>query len=99
MKGDVCASIFIRALHLIASFLGSALHVEHIPRRSTWESTTADNQSRKTTTDFLEEQMLGRFRDLQPPKVLLDWLDNPIEDWSLAQRLLSHTKGIVTSIN
>jgi hypothetical protein len=96
MKGDVCASIFIRALHLIAAFLGCALHVEHVPRRSTWESTTADNLSRQTTTGFLEEQMLNRFRNLQPPKVLLDWLDNPTEDWNLAKKLLNHIKSIVT---
>jgi hypothetical protein len=93
MKGNVCASILIRALHLISAFLGSVLHVEHIPCHSTWESTTADNMSRKTTTGFLEEQILGRYKDLQPPKVLLDWLNNPTEEWGFAQKLLGHTKN------
>ncbi len=96
MKGDICASILIKALHLISAFLGSVLHVEHIPRCSSWESTTADNLSRKSTTRFLEEQMLSRYRDIHAPKVLLDWLNNPTEDWGLARSLLDHTMNLVT---
>jgi hypothetical protein len=90
LKGDISASILIRALHLISAFLGSIIHVEHVPRRSSWESSTADNLSRRATTGFLEEQMLGRFRAVQAPKVLTDWLMNPQEDWAFANDLLAH---------
>jgi hypothetical protein len=90
LKGDISASILIRALHLISAFLGSIIHVEHVPRRSSWESSTADNLSRRATTGFLEEQMLGRFRAVHAPKVLTDWLMNPQEDWAFANDLLAH---------
>jgi hypothetical protein len=62
MKGDVCASILIRAFHLRAEYLGSVLHVGHIPRRSSWKSSTADNLSRKAKVSFLEEQMAEKAR-------------------------------------
>jgi hypothetical protein len=62
MKGDACASILIRAFHLIADYLGSVLHAGHIPRRSSWKSSTADNLSRKAKACFLEEQMAEKAR-------------------------------------
>jgi hypothetical protein len=54
MKGDECASILMRSLYLISAFLGCAVHIEHIPRRSDWESEVADNLSRERTTGFLK---------------------------------------------
>jgi hypothetical protein len=90
MKGDISASILIRALHLISAFLGSIVHVEHVPRRSSWESSTADNLSRRATTGFLEKQMLSRFRNVQAPNILTEWLMNPQEDWAFANELLAH---------
>jgi hypothetical protein len=94
MKGDICASILIKALHLISAFLGSVLHVEHIPRRSSWESTTADNLSRKSSTGFLKVQLISGYRDIHAPEVLLDWLDNPTEDWGFALALLNHSRNL-----
>ena len=95
MKGDISASILIRALHLIAAFLGSVIHVGHVPRCSSWESSTADNLSRKSSTGFLENQMLSRFRNIQAPRILLDWLENPVEDWNFANILLNHVIELI----
>ena len=92
MKGDVCASILIRALHLIEAYLGSTIHVQHVPRCSTWESKVADNLSREKTTGFLEKQMLSRYKHLTLPSKLTEWLNNPEEDWSLAISLLNHVE-------
>ncbi len=39
--------------------------------------------------------MLSRHRDIHTPRVLLDWLENPTEDWGLAQSLLNHTMNLV----
>jgi hypothetical protein len=89
-KNDEYASIFIRATHLICTYLGSAIHVSHCHRRSTWEACTADNLTRKSTTTFLEQQIVGNYSHLQLPEVLEKWLDNPADDWSLATRLLQH---------
>jgi hypothetical protein len=43
VKNDGYASIFIRSAYLISAYLSSVLHVIHAPRRSSWETTTADN--------------------------------------------------------
>ncbi len=88
MKGDETASIFIRSVHLICAYLGSALHIEHTPRCSDWGSTTADSLSRKRTTGFLEQRMLTRWEHLKLPSALDTWLANPTEDWDLPFQLL-----------
>jgi hypothetical protein len=88
MKSYICALIFIRALHLVGAYLASQHHVVHSLHRSLWESKVVDNLSRKRTKGFLEEQMLSRFRDIQAPSVLLDWLKGPVEDSGLAMSLL-----------
>jgi hypothetical protein len=50
VKNQEYASIFIRAAYLIEGFLGSIIHVSPCPRRSSWESRTADN---KKEDDFI----------------------------------------------
>jgi hypothetical protein len=89
-KNDEYASILIRATHLICAYLGSVIHVSHCHRRSTWEACTADNLTRRTTTTFLEQQIVGRYSHLQIPEVLKNWLENPTDDWGLATKLLQH---------
>jgi hypothetical protein len=90
VKNDEYASIFIRAASLIGAYLGSVLHVSHIPRRSSWETETADNLSRSHTTSFLERQILNRYVKLTFPPNLTNWLKNPTNNWDLALDLLKH---------
>ncbi len=90
MKNDEYASILIRATYLICAYLGSVIHVEHCHRRSTWAACTADNLTRKSTTTFLEEQIVGRFSHLTLPEALTNWLNSPTDDWDLATDLLKH---------
>jgi hypothetical protein len=97
MKGDISASILIKALRLIEACLGSTVHVVHIPRCSDWESDMADNMSREKSTGFLETQTLKRFQHMHPPKRLTDWLSNPVEDWNLATDLLLHVQEKIAS--
>jgi hypothetical protein len=94
IKKDEYASIFIRAITLISGYLGSVVHTMHTPRRSTWEAELADNLSRQSTTSFLENQILGRFKNLSVPTALVHWLENPIDDWNLATRLLSYVMSV-----
>jgi hypothetical protein len=89
-KNDEYASILIRATHLICAYLGSVIHVSHCHRRSTWAACTADNLTRKVTTTFLEEQIVGHFNHLKLPEALTDWLRSPFDDWGLANDLLKH---------
>jgi hypothetical protein len=92
MKGDECASIFIRCVHLISAFLGSVVHVEHLPRCSNWESSTADSLSRQKTTGFLEGRLLSRWTHLAIPKEITDWFVNPVNDWEIPYRILEYVQ-------
>jgi hypothetical protein len=93
MKNDACASILIKSVQLICAFLGSVAHVIHMPCRSDWASDMADNLSRESTTGFLETQILNRHLKPQTPMTLLEWLQNPIEDWELPFNLLNYAEN------
>jgi hypothetical protein len=90
VKNDEYASIFIRAAHMIGAYLCSVLHVIHAPRRSSWETITADNLSREETTSFLENQICNRYRHLKTPVFLQHWLSNPEDDWNLPTNALKY---------
>jgi hypothetical protein len=94
MKGDECASILLRSLCIISAFLGCVAHIEHIPRRSDWESEVADNLSREKTTGFMERQLMSKNLKNEFPQALLVWLDNASEDWALPLQLLDHVKQL-----
>ena len=94
-KGDETASIIIRGAKLIAGYLGTVLHVEHLPRRSCWEAELADNLTRERTTREMELAALSRFGPFHQPKVLADWMERPSADWQLALKLLDHVKNMM----
>ena len=50
----------------------------------------ADNLSRERMTGFLELQMLKRTGMIPIIPPLTKWFENPVEDWTLANRLLAH---------
>jgi hypothetical protein len=93
-KRDETASIMIRAAKLIATYLGSALHVEQVARRSCWEAELADNLTRRRTTGFIEERAISRFTCNTLPVVLTNWFDCPVEAWDLPMQLLNHVQSI-----
>jgi hypothetical protein len=89
------ASIFrVHAAHLIGGYLGSIIHVSHCPRRSSWESRTADNLTRRMTTSFLEKQILGRYNHLERPGAITEWMKNPTNNWDLPTVLLNHVMSV-----
>ncbi len=96
VRGDVSASILIRALYLISYYLGSTVHVKHVPRKSTWASALADALSRESSTGRHHWAAISDAA-LQPeaPVILLDWLASPSEDWDLALSLLSHVQSTI----
>ncbi len=95
LKNDEPASIMIRAAKIVAAYLGSVIHVEHVPRRSCWEAELADNLSREKTTAFIEQRALSRFRRRTLPAALQRWMENPVSDWELPLRLLEHVESIM----
>jgi hypothetical protein len=93
VNGDTCASILIRALHLISAFLGCMVHFQHLPRMSSWDARLADRLSRESTTTVEDKRLLDSFPKYQLPKSLRDWLLKPEEDFSLAERLLEEVES------
>jgi hypothetical protein len=92
VKGDETASILIRSAKIIAAYLGTVIHVQHVKRRSCWEAELADNLSRQETTGFIEKRALDRFEAKGWPAALLEWFRNPGNDWGLPFSLLEHVK-------
>jgi hypothetical protein len=92
VKGDETASILIRSAKIIAAYLGTVIHVQHVKRRSCWEAELADNLSRQETTGFIENRALDRFEAKGWPAALLEWFKNPGNDWGLPFSLLEHVK-------
>jgi hypothetical protein len=95
LKNDESASIMIRTAKLVSAYLGSVVHVEHVPRRSCWEAELVDNLSRSSTSGFLEQRALSRFSHRELPEVLVNWLYTPSSDWSLPLKLLEHVQNIL----
>ncbi len=95
IKNDESASIMIRSARLVAAYLGSVVHVEHVPRRSCWEAELVDNLSRSSTSGFLEQRALSQFNHRELPEVLVNWLHAPSNDWSLPLKLLEHVQEIL----
>ena len=87
-SGDIAASILLRAIHLISAYLACHIHMEHLPRRTGRASILADDLSREETTS---RPLLRRVQDLESPyqsKAIDSWMQDPTEDWDLANRIL-----------
>jgi hypothetical protein len=94
-KLDEAASILLRALHLMASFLGVGLHVRHEPRRSTEAAALADNLTRKSTTTEADRNLLKGAKVSRVGNPLTSWLEAPEEDWNVAVSFLEEVKNKV----
>jgi len=94
-KGDSSASMFIRAIYLIAAYLECTVHVQQLPRVSDWGAEVTDRLSRKATTTRQDFRLVGAFQNRPLPACLLDWFDNPSVDWDLPMLLLKHVKSII----
>ncbi len=92
MRNDVAASILIQALYLIGGFLSCTIHVAHLPRMSSELGTLADHLSRVKTSGEGDMAAVSHVTPGTPHRVLLPWLEDPQEDWELANRLLA-SKG------
>jgi hypothetical protein len=92
---DNTASIFLRALHLISSFLGSSVEIRHLPRMSSPSARLADALTRSTTTEAVHLDAVSSAPPVCIPQELYSWLANPSEDWSLPNSLLSFVQTIV----
>jgi hypothetical protein len=93
VKFDCEASIVLRAVHLLASYLGATVHVMHQPRRSDDWSILVDNLSRKSTTTEEDKQRVAGASQSKLTGQLKEWLEEPGEDWDLPMKLLEELEG------
>jgi len=92
-KNDKTATIIIRTILLLTNYLGSVLHTEHLPRVSTWEGQIVDRLSRMSTTTVNDIRLLNSFPSIDIPSYLVQWLSDPVEDWSLPVKVLSFVRN------
>jgi len=92
LKGDAFASIILRSIHLISAFLGTTVHVVHLPRVSNWEADLVDRLSRKSSTTEWDEAFFRKHEKGPIPSLLVEWLQNPSENWSFCTDLLNFVK-------
>jgi hypothetical protein len=92
---DEMASILIRSLHLISAYLGSQIHISHLPRLSNWEACLVDRLSRSETTTREDRRLLNSFPGMSIPKALEKWMKDPKEDWKLPVELLKSVKSSI----
>jgi len=91
-SGDRYASILVRAMVLICAYLSITIHVNHLPRMSSWEARICDRLSRKSTTTDHDRRLLNGYRNLSLPTELICWLANPENNFNLAVTLLNVVK-------
>lgn len=97
LKNDLEASVIIRTVHILASYLHCRVHVEHAPRMSTPAASLADHLSRSSSTSSEEEKMA---RTLECPPVsptIVGWLENPFLDWNLPLACLQELEKKIES--
>jgi len=92
ITGDETASIFVRSLLVLSAYLCCYIHVEHLPRMSSWEARVCDNLSRESTTSISDKKLVDSFGYVCP-SVLSDWLKNPKESWELVNNMLKYVEN------
>ena len=95
VKGDVTASILVKAVLLMSAFLGTTVNVVHIPRKTTWENIVADKLSRRKTTTHAVRKLLNSFSTTKVLSFFSNWLSHPSEDWNLPRKCLDFVQTIV----
>ena len=79
---------------MISAYLECQVHIEHLPRRASWEADLVDRLSREVSTTENDKKLLRSFFFGQLPECLGRWLRDPREDWDLASGLLKHVKKV-----
>ena len=88
VSGDRSASVLIRALHIVSSFLETRIFVHHVPRCSSLASIMADNLTRASTAKAEVWAAVVEAEQYQHPAPLWDWLADPVDDWQLGLKLV-----------
>jgi hypothetical protein len=87
-KSDPETSLLIRCLHVIEARLECKIYVTHLRRLSNQWATLADSLSRQATTTESIRKAISRVPIHQPKGPLWDWLNLPIMDWDLPNKMI-----------
>jgi len=89
MSNDEYSSIVLRCMHLVATKLCCVIHVDHLPRMSSWESRLVDRLSRKSSSLSSDIKLVESF-NMKLPAFLENWLDSPTPDWNIPLMVLQY---------
>ena len=87
-KEDNLASILVRLLVFVSSYLSCQVLMFHHPRDSSWESKLADRLSRTNSTSENDRKLLKSFGSIHLPVSFAEWMENPVEDWNMPKRVV-----------
>jgi hypothetical protein len=91
-KGDMLASVLVRALGVVAAYLECRIFVQHVPRLTTLASVMADSLTRASTASAEVWSELVGTASYAPPQRLWAWLAEPFLDWDLGLELVEYLK-------
>jgi len=78
VKNDSTATEIVQCAHYLAAYLGSTIHVDHMPRNSDDMSELADELSRKNSSESKRKQKALEKAEFRITRgYLLKWLNNP----------------------
>jgi hypothetical protein len=93
-KGDLLASVLVRALGIIAAYLECRVHVRHVPRMTSLASIMADSLTRASTANAEVWAAMVGTASYGPPPCLWSWLEAPFTDWDLGLTLVEYLKEL-----
>ena len=91
VKGDITASVLVRALMVVSAYLECQVYVVHVKRNMTTPSYLADCLTRDTTAPDAWPLVYNAVSKA-PPSDLWAWLENLTTDWQLGFRLVDNIK-------
>jgi len=87
-KNDPETSLLLRVLHVVEAFLPCKIYVKHVKRCSNTMSDLVDQLSRKSSTTDSTLFSVRNTQKYNPSGHLLKWLENPVMDWSLPDKII-----------
>jgi hypothetical protein len=93
IKHDETAAMLIQAMIMVASYLGTEVHEQHVPRCSEEWAIMADSLSRRSTTTTADRFKLRHARRTRTDDLVLSWLRKPVADWSFPNYVLASVQN------
>ncbi len=80
---------------MIESLLECKIFIQHVRRRSSTIAELADDLSRKSTTSAAALRKINKGKVDYAEGALVEWLKNPVLDWSLPEKVVKDVKKLL----